>query len=63
LTLVSLVWHTERVLSLSIVGLCLVPPVWAWRVEVRQERRLARRIAAIPAGAFTGRHPHNGGAA
>jgi Flp pilus assembly protein TadB len=36
----------------STVGLCLVPPVSAWIVECRRERRLTRRLEAIP-GATT----------
>jgi hypothetical protein len=55
--IVGLVWLTERVLAFSVVGLCLVPPAWAWLVEIRHERRLSRRIAAIPPRRFSGENP------
>ena len=45
--LIGLVWLTERAFAFT-VGLCLVPPAWAWLLEIRQERRLARRISVIP---------------
>jgi hypothetical protein len=34
-------------------GLSLAPPIWAWVVEVRCDRRLARRLERIP-----GDHTH-----
>jgi hypothetical protein len=34
------------------VALCLVPPIWAWIVELGRERRLSRRIEAVD-GAVT----------
>jgi Flp pilus assembly protein TadB len=33
------------------VGVFLVPPVWAWIVELRRDRRLARRLDDLPAAA------------
>jgi hypothetical protein len=33
------------------VMLCSVPPTWAWVAELRCDRRLARSLERIPAGA------------
>jgi Flp pilus assembly protein TadB len=33
------------------VGALLVPPVWAWMVELRRDLRLARRLEELPAAA------------
>ena len=33
------------------MGLCSVPPVWAWMTEVSCDRRLARSLEGIPGGA------------
>jgi Flp pilus assembly protein TadB len=33
------------------VMLCSVPPTWAWVAELRCDRRLARSLKQIPAGA------------
>ena len=30
------------------VSVCIAAPVWAWIVEIRYERRLARRIDEVP---------------
>ena len=32
------------------IGLCVVPPVWAWIVERGCELRLARHLAEVPEG-------------
>jgi hypothetical protein len=33
------------------VGLCAVPPTWAWIAELRCDWRLARRLNELPGGA------------
>ena len=33
------------------VGVCLVPPVGAWMVELQRDVRLARRLGELPAAA------------
>ena len=35
------------VMSWFSFGLCLIPPAWAWGVELRHHRQLARRIELI----------------
>jgi len=32
------------------IGLFLTPPLWAWIVELRRERRLSRRLEDVPGG-------------
>jgi hypothetical protein len=44
---VSLAWLSRFALWFS-VGLCLTPPVWAWTIELRRERRLAARLNDVP---------------
>ena len=34
------------------VGLCVAVPAWAWIVELGHERRLARRLDAVPGQAM-----------
>ena len=36
------------VASWSSVGLCSVAPIWAWIIELRYGRRLARRLKDVP---------------
>jgi hypothetical protein len=43
----SFLWLSTFALWFS-VGLCLVPPAWAWIAELRCEQRLARLLHAIP---------------
>jgi hypothetical protein len=44
--IISSVWLSPVALWFS-VGLCVVVPALVWTVELRQERRLARRLDAI----------------
>jgi hypothetical protein len=32
------------------IGAFLAPPTWAWLIELRRSRQLARRLAGIPQG-------------
>jgi hypothetical protein len=32
------------------VGVFVTPPVWAWIVELRRDRRLGRRLEQVPGG-------------
>lgn len=44
---VSILWLSASALWLS-VGICVAVPTWAWTVELGHERRLARRLGAVP---------------
>jgi Flp pilus assembly protein TadB len=50
---VSFLWLSVFAFWFS-VALCVVVPAWAWMVELRYERRLARRLDAVPGQAM---HP------
>lgn len=46
------------------VGVFLVPPTWAWIIELRRDRRLARRLESVPTAVTQAippaeAHPHS----
>ena len=44
---VSVLWLSVFAFWFSL-GLCAAAPAWAWTVELRCERRLARRLDGVP---------------